>query len=109
MGLSPEVRMNPGRDHRAEKSGYFSKKKFVDGICALDLHVIGKLRRDAKLRHLYPAGHVGTVLDGPKPTMGKSTSAICRVLSRSMRVMLTSHSPLRWSIIRSSSVISTWW
>jgi hypothetical protein len=26
-----------------------------------------------------------------------------------MRVMLTSHSPLRWSIIRSSSVISTWW
>ena len=39
--------------------GYFSKKKFVDGICALDLHVIGKLRRDAKLRHLYrgPRGH----------------------------------------------------
>ena len=33
--------------------GYFSKKKFVDGICALDLHVIGKLRRDAHLRHLY--------------------------------------------------------
>ncbi len=28
--------------------GYFSKKKFVDGICALHLHVIGKLRRDAK-------------------------------------------------------------
>lgn len=33
--------------------GYFSKKKFVDGICALDLHVVGKLRRDANLRHLY--------------------------------------------------------
>jgi len=33
--------------------GYFSKKKFVDGVCALDLHVIGKLRRDAKLRRLY--------------------------------------------------------
>jgi Transposase DDE domain len=33
--------------------GYFGKKKFVDGICALDLHVIGKLRRDAHLRHLY--------------------------------------------------------
>ena len=41
--------------------GYFSKKKFVDGICALDLQVIGKLRRDARLRHLYsgPSG------DGP--------------------------------------------
>jgi putative transposase len=23
MGLSPEVRMNPGRDHRAEKSVYY--------------------------------------------------------------------------------------
>lgn len=33
--------------------GYFSKQKFVDGICALDLHLVGKLRRDANLRHLY--------------------------------------------------------
>jgi hypothetical protein len=33
--------------------GYCSKKKFVDGVCALDLHVIGKLRRDAHLRRLY--------------------------------------------------------
>jgi DDE superfamily endonuclease len=33
--------------------GYFSKKKFVDGISALGLHVVGKLRRDANLRHLY--------------------------------------------------------
>jgi len=33
--------------------GYFSKTKFIDGICALHLHVIGKLRRDAHLRHLY--------------------------------------------------------
>lgn len=33
--------------------GYFSKKKCVDGICALNLHVVGKLRRDAHLRHLY--------------------------------------------------------
>jgi DDE superfamily endonuclease len=33
--------------------GYFSKKKFVDGICALDLQLISKLRRDANLRYLY--------------------------------------------------------
>ena len=33
--------------------GYFGKKKFVDGICALDMHVVGKLRRDANLRDLY--------------------------------------------------------
>ena len=33
--------------------GYFSKKKVVDGISALGLHVVGKLRRDANLRHLY--------------------------------------------------------
>ena len=33
--------------------GYFSKQKFVDGICALDMHLVGKLRRDANLRHLY--------------------------------------------------------
>jgi len=41
--------------------GYFSKTKFVDGICALDLQVIGKLRRDAHLRHLYS----GPRRDGP--------------------------------------------
>jgi DDE superfamily endonuclease len=33
--------------------GYFSKQKFVDGICALKMHLVGKLRRDANLRHLY--------------------------------------------------------
>jgi hypothetical protein len=30
--------------------GYFGKKKFVDGVCALGFHVVGKLRRDANLR-----------------------------------------------------------
>lgn len=39
--------------------GYFSKQKFVDGICALDMHLVGKLRRDANLRHLYR---------GPRPS-----------------------------------------
>ena len=33
--------------------GYYSKQKFLDGIRALALHQIGKLRRDANLRYLY--------------------------------------------------------
>jgi hypothetical protein len=32
--------------------GYFGKKKFVDGVCTLGFHVVGKLRRDANLRYL---------------------------------------------------------
>jgi DDE superfamily endonuclease len=55
--LSPIARMVTPPPLEALKylavDGYFSNKKFVDGICALDLHVIGKLRRDAHLRHLY--------------------------------------------------------
>jgi len=33
--------------------GYYSKCKFVDGVRALDLHLIGKLRSVANLRYLY--------------------------------------------------------
>ena len=33
--------------------GYYSKLKFVDGVVAQKLHVIGKLRHDADLRYLY--------------------------------------------------------
>ena len=33
--------------------GGFGKKKFVDGVCELDLHVVGKLRCDADMRYLY--------------------------------------------------------
>ena len=33
--------------------GAYSKVKFIDGICRLALHQIGKLRGDANLRHLY--------------------------------------------------------
>ena len=32
---------------------YYSKKKWVDGILALDLHAIGKLRRDSRLKYFY--------------------------------------------------------
>ena len=31
----------------------FAKKKYVDGVRELDLHVIGKLRSDANMRYLY--------------------------------------------------------
>ena len=33
--------------------GYFSKKKFIDGVTNLKLHQIGKLRCDADMRYLY--------------------------------------------------------
>ena len=33
--------------------GYYSKIKFIDGVTALGLEQIGKLRRDANLRWLY--------------------------------------------------------
>ena len=33
--------------------GYYSKRKFLDGLRALGMHQIGKLRRDANLRYLY--------------------------------------------------------
>ena len=40
--------------------GYYSKRKFLDGVRALGLHQIGKLRRDANLRYLYQGvGHPG--------------------------------------------------
>lgn len=33
--------------------GYYSKKKYIDGVTMLALHQIGKLRHDANLRWLY--------------------------------------------------------
>ena len=33
--------------------GAFAKKKYVDGVCALALHLVGKVRRDANMRYLY--------------------------------------------------------
>lgn len=33
--------------------GAFAKIKYVDGVRQLDLHMIGKLRRDANMRYLY--------------------------------------------------------
>jgi hypothetical protein len=33
--------------------GYYTCRKFVDGICGVNLHVVGKLRKDAGLVYLY--------------------------------------------------------
>jgi Transposase DDE domain len=33
--------------------GSFAKGKFVDGVCSLNLHLISKLRHDARVRYLY--------------------------------------------------------
>ena len=33
--------------------GYYSKRRFLDGVRALGMHPVGKLRRDANLRYLY--------------------------------------------------------
>jgi DDE superfamily endonuclease len=50
--------------------GYVSNKKCVDGVCALDLHVIGTLRRDANLRRLS-SGPRGAGPGRPKTYDGK--------------------------------------
>ena len=47
--------------------GYFSKKKFIDGVTNLKLHQIGKLRCDADMRYLYT---------GPKREKGSGRQKI---------------------------------
>jgi len=42
--------------------GFYSKQKFVDGVVALQLHLISKLRIDANLRYLY---------NGPQKSKGR--------------------------------------
>ena len=44
--------------------GYYSKRKFLDGVGALGLHQMGKLRRDADLRYLYPGPGRPKTYDG---------------------------------------------
>ena len=39
--------------HVVITDGYYSKRKFLDGVRALGMHQIGKLRHDANLRYLY--------------------------------------------------------
>ena len=39
--------------------GYYSKKSFIDPVCALGLDLVGKLRCDADLRYLYRGAYQG--------------------------------------------------
>ncbi len=49
-----EVRPHlPAHVRYAVVDGAFAKRKFVDGVCDLDLHLISKLRSDANLPQLY--------------------------------------------------------
>lgn len=43
----------PEAVHYGVFDGYYAKRKFIDGVCALSLHAISKLRVDARLRYLY--------------------------------------------------------
>jgi hypothetical protein len=87
---------------------YYSKRKFVDGVMALDLHLIGKLRIDANLRYLYdgaqkprgcPRLYDGKVdltdrtrftwVNEPEPGLNLYTSVLFHVsLARKIRVAL---------------------
>jgi len=62
--------------------GFFSKVKFVDGVLALKLDLISKLRRDADARYLYTGPTPGAAL--PVATPGKSIgpTATLRCLPR---------------------------
>ncbi len=39
--------------------GYFASYKFVQGVCDVEMDVVGKLRRDANLRYLYHGSQQG--------------------------------------------------
>jgi IS4 transposase len=39
--------------------GFYAKRKFIDGVCALGFTAVSKLRLDANLRYLYTGTHTG--------------------------------------------------
>ena len=89
--------------------GYYSKRKFLDGVRALGLHQMGKLRRDANLRYLYlGVGHQGV----PRPMTARSSGTTCHALSG-----CTVKTTVLFSIIKSSTtcifgatcVSCLWW
>ena len=51
--LKQNVASLPTRVQYLAVDGFYTKQKFVDGVVALELHLIGKLRQDANLRYLY--------------------------------------------------------
>jgi hypothetical protein len=49
--------------------GFYSKKSFVDALCALQLHIVSKLRIDAAVRYLYQGDYQGR--GAPRKYAGK--------------------------------------
>ena len=43
----------PARVRHLAADGAYTRRPFVDGVCALGLEMVGKLRRDANLRYLF--------------------------------------------------------
>ena len=56
--------------------GYCSKKKCVEGVHALRTCLSSAGSAVMPISGASTADHAGMALDGPKPTMGKSTSVI---------------------------------
>ena len=55
--LEQVARHLPEEARYVAADGYYAKKTYLDGVCALGLHLIGKLRCDANLRYLYRGPH----------------------------------------------------
>jgi hypothetical protein len=60
--LQPDRQALPEQIRYLVTDGYYSKKKYIDGVVSLRWHQIGKLRHDANLRWLY---------DGEQPRRGR--------------------------------------
>ena len=86
--------------------GYYSKRKFLDGVRALGMHQIGKLRHDANLRYLYQ----GPGRPGPRRPKSYDGKVQWDDLSRFECVTAKTMG----SIIKSSTTfgaicVSSWW
>lgn len=55
--LQDDVMKLPEEISHLVGDGYYAKVKFVDGVCDLGLHMVGKLRHDANLRYLFVGPH----------------------------------------------------
>lgn len=47
----------PPRVQHIVSDGYYTKRRWVDGVVGLGLHAVGKLRQDANLKYLYTGAH----------------------------------------------------
>jgi hypothetical protein len=91
--------------------GYFGKVKFVDGVKALNVELISKLRRDADLRYLYEGPYSGrgrpkryggkvdlsrrdrfTAVGSPDPDLILETAVVYAPrLRRRLRIVVVTH------------------